>query len=112
MTRILVMPESHYIIIYDPVVITHLAHIERKYYSLVRQAIEQQLGYEPSIATRNRKYYGMSMAFGEVWEMRCGPNNRFRVFYRIDDELEQVRVLGVLEKERNKLYLGDEEFEL
>ena len=104
------MPSSPYTLIYDPVMISHLARIERKYHGFIRQNIEEQLRYGPGVATRNRKPYGVSMAFGDAWELRFGLANRFRVFYRINDVVRQVRVLGILVKIGNRLYLGDEEF--
>jgi hypothetical protein len=54
----------------------------------------------------------MTLAFGEVWELRLGPDNRFRVFYRFIDDLRLVRVLGILVTMRAKLYFGDEEFDI
>jgi len=105
------MPEPAFTIVYDSAVLVHLAGIERRYHSLIRSHIEQQLMHEPGIQTRNRKPYGKSMTFGEAWELRCGLGNRFRVFYRIDAERRQVRVLAILVKVREKLYAGDEVFE-
>ena len=44
-----------YRIIYDVEVRRHLAAIDRKYHSLIRQTIEQQLSHQPDVETRNRK---------------------------------------------------------
>ena len=49
---------------------------------------------------------------GAGWELRLGPGNRFRVFYRVDIERQQVRTLAIAVKERNRLFLGGEEVEL
>jgi hypothetical protein len=48
---------------------------------------------------------------GADWDLRCGPNNRFRVLYRIADTYE-VYVLAVGIKDGNRLLIGGEEFEL
>jgi hypothetical protein len=47
--------------------------------------------------------------FGEAWELRLGPDNRFRVFYRIDEDVSRVRVLAITIKS-GKLYIGGKEF--
>ena len=91
----------------------HLAAVEKKSQGVILEAIEAQLTFEPVVETRNRKPLSEPSVFGVVWEIRFGkPDNRFRVFYRIDDELHQVRVLAILVKRNNKLYVGNKEFEL
>jgi mRNA-degrading endonuclease RelE of RelBE toxin-antitoxin system len=50
--------------------------------------------------------------FGATWELRFGPNNRFRVFYEVDNDEHTVQVLAIGIKERNRLFIGGEEFEL
>ena len=86
--------------------------IERRYHSMIRQRIESQLRYDPDTETRNRKPLSRPAAFGSVWELRFGPDNRFRVFYRTDRTLHQVHVLAIGIKIRDRLYIGGEEFEL
>jgi hypothetical protein len=100
-------------LVYDQEIGQHLAAIERKYHSLIRQTITEQLTYEPDGQTRNRKPLSRSAEFGDAtWEIRFGPNNRFRVFYRIDVSKKQVRILAIGVKKRNQLWLGGERFEL
>ena len=100
-------------LVYDQEIRQHIAAIERKYHSLIRQTITEQLTYEPDVQTRNRKPLSTSAEFGDAtWEIRFGPNNRFRVFYRIDVSKEQVRILAIGVKKRNQLWLGGERFEL
>jgi hypothetical protein len=48
---------------------------------------------------------------GAAWELRCGPDNRFRVFYRLNRELRQVYILAIGVKERSRVVIGGEEFE-
>jgi hypothetical protein len=99
-------------LIYDPEVTRHLDAIETKYHSLIRTTIEEQLRFEPETATRNRKQLERLIDLGARWELRLGPGNRFRVFYRVDVEQRQVRVLAIAEKKRNRLFIEGEEVEL
>jgi len=46
---------ASYRIVYDVEVRRHLAAIDQKYHSLIRQAIGQQLSHQPDVETRNRK---------------------------------------------------------
>jgi hypothetical protein len=46
------------------------------------------------------------------WELRCGPGNRFRVFYDVDSSSQVVQVLAIGLKDRNRLLIGAEEYEL
>ena len=49
---------------------------------------------------------------GTAWEIRFGPNNRFRVFYRTDASTGEVHILAIGVKEGDRLFVGGEEFEL
>jgi hypothetical protein len=66
--------------------------------------------YEPNVRTRNHKPLVKPSQFGEAWELRVGPDNRFRVFYRFDEPVNHVRVLAIAEKRGEKLYVGGKEF--
>src|SRR5690349_15519888 len=113
LTIIMVMArQSPFTLIYDPEVTGHLAAIERKYHSLIRRTIEEQLRFEPEAPTRNRKQLERPIDLGARWELRLGPDNRFRVFYRVDPERRQVRILAVGVKERDRLFIVGEEVKL
>ena len=99
-------------LVYDPQAVGHLDAIELKYHSLIRRTIEEQLGFEPETPARNRKPLEQPIALGARWELRLGPDNRFRVFYRVDADQRQVRILGIGVKERNRVFLGGEEVKL
>src|SRR6266481_5358494 len=86
--------------------IEHLDLIEAKYHGLVRQTINEQLTVAPTKETRNRKPLEQPAPFGASWELRCGPDNRFRVFYDVDSESQQVQVLAVGVKDRSRLLIG------
>jgi len=99
-------------LIYDVAIGQHLAPIERKYHSLIRQTIKEQLSYEPETETRNRKPLERPTELGATWELRFGPNNRFRVLYQTDHALHQVEILAIGVKKGNTLFIGGEEYEL
>ena len=46
------------------------------------------------------------------FEIRFGPENRFRVLYDIDVERRAVRIVAIGEKDGNRLIVGGEEIEL
>ena len=46
------------------------------------------------------------------WELRFGPDNRFRVFYRIDSEAREVLILAIGVKKGSVLHIGRSRFEL
>ncbi len=98
-----------YTIIYDPEVKQHLKAIERRHYSLIRTAIENQLQFEPDVETRNRKPLTRPVEFEAGWELRCGPDNRFRVFYQVDVEQREVYILAIGVKVGNRVWIGGEE---
>lgn len=99
-------------LIYAPLVKDHLKVIESKYYSLVRSTIEKRLQFEPDVETRNRKPLKRPIEFEAEWEIRFGPNNRFRVFYEVNRENHQVNILAIGEKKGSQLFIGGKEFEL
>jgi mRNA-degrading endonuclease RelE of RelBE toxin-antitoxin system len=87
----------------------HLRAIERKHHSRIRETIDEQLRFEPDRATRNRKPLKPPAPFEAGWELRCGPDNRFRVFYDLDLENREVEILAIGMKERNRVLIGGEE---
>jgi hypothetical protein len=68
--------------------------------------------FHPNAETRNRKPLKRPIAFGADWELRLGPDNRFRVFYQVNAASREVRLLAVGVKDRNRLLIGGEEFEV
>jgi mRNA-degrading endonuclease RelE of RelBE toxin-antitoxin system len=100
-----------YTLIYDIKARQHLARIERKYHSLIREKIEEFLTREPDKETRNRKPLSRPSVLGTAWELRCGPDNRFPVYYRVNRESRHVYILAIGVKERARVLIGGEEFE-
>jgi hypothetical protein len=105
------MPKKQpFVLVYADDVKLHLRSIDRKHHSAIRSEIETQLLYEPEVETRSREPLKRPVSFGADWELRLGPDNAFRAFYQVDAENREVRVLAVSVKERNKLFIGEEEY--
>jgi len=112
MTIIMVMAKKQaFTLTYADEVKDHLQAIESKYHSIIQSTIESQLSHEPDVETRNRKPLKLPIEFGADWELRLGPDNRFRVFYEVDAAAREVRILAIGMKDRNRLFFGGEEFE-
>jgi hypothetical protein len=99
-------------LIYAAQVKDHLKTIARKYHSLIRDTIESQLRFEPDVETKNRKTIEQPAAVAADWELRFGPNNRFRAFYTINIGHGEVYIVAIGVKQGNKLSIGREEVEL
>ncbi len=104
--------KSRFDLIYAPQVKTHLQSIERRYHLLIHRTIETQLQFEPNVETRNRKPLKRPVELGADWEIRFGPDNRFRVFYSVEQENRQVFILAIGVKRGNRLIIGREEVNL
>lgn len=106
------MPMSspkRYILVYTASFNRHLKLVEAKYHTLIRETLENQLQYEPDARTRNRKPLNKPMAVKAEWELRFGPDNRFRVFYSVVDQ--EVVLLAFGEKAGNRLFIEGKEVE-
>ncbi len=99
-------------IIFAPEVLDHLDAIELKHHSLLERVIDEQLSFTPDVETRNRKLLEQPAPFDAIWELRFGPNNRFRLFYDIDEVDHRVFILAIGVKIRERLMIGGEEFSL
>src|SRR5438046_2514431 len=96
---------------FAPEAVRHLDLIEPKYNGLLRRSVNEQLTYTPTQETRNRKPLDQPAPFGASWVLRCGPDNRFRVFYDVDVAAYVVEVLAIAVKYRDRLSIGGEEYE-
>ena len=96
-------------LVYADEVKLHLQAIEPKFYPGIQSEIEVQLIHEPDVETRNRKPLKRPVSFGADWELRLGPDNRFRVFYQVNTEGRKVRILAGGVKKRNQLFIGGDE---
>jgi mRNA-degrading endonuclease RelE of RelBE toxin-antitoxin system len=103
--------QSKFTLSFAPEAIEHLDGIESKYHGMLRRTINEQLSNTPTKETRNRKPLDQPAPFGASWELRCGPDNRFRVFYDVDTAAHEVQVLAIGVKEPNRLLIGGEEYQ-
>jgi mRNA-degrading endonuclease RelE of RelBE toxin-antitoxin system len=101
---------AKYTLVFAPEVVDHLDAIERKLHRTLQRAINEQLTYTPTTETRNRKPLEQPAPFDATWELRCGPDNRFRVFYDVAPEELTVLILAIGVKERDRLFIGGEEY--
>ena len=97
---------------FAPETVDHLDPVERKYHRLIEKTIDEQLSYTPEQETRNRKPLERPTSFGATWELRFGPNNRFRVFYEVDAVERIVQILAIGVKEGNRLFIGGKEVQI
>jgi mRNA-degrading endonuclease RelE of RelBE toxin-antitoxin system len=97
---------------YDEATKEQLQAIPAKYHSLIRTVIEEQLLFEPENETRNRKPLQQPAPFEATWELRFGPDNRFRVLYGVDHERREVQIQAIGVKKGNRLFVAGEEVEL
>ena len=112
MAIILAMPRRPvFEVIFDALALDHMDAIGSTYDSLIRRTVDEQLIHEPDIPTRNRKPLPRETAIGATWEVRCGPGNRFRIFYDIHRDQRLVVVLAIARKVGNPLFVGREKFE-
>jgi len=101
-----------YVLAFASEVTQHLRAIDAKYHALIREKIGEQLRFEPAAETTNRKPLRQPAPFGATWEIRFGPDNRFRVLYDIDPAAGEVRIMAIGEKQRERLFIGGEEVQL
>ena len=101
----------NYSLVYAPEVHAHLKSVERRYLRLLEETIKEQLSFTPDQKTRNRKPLEETPGpFGATWELRCGPANRFRIFYEIVLKRQEVWILAIGVKVRDKLHFAGKEF--
>jgi mRNA-degrading endonuclease RelE of RelBE toxin-antitoxin system len=114
MVRIMAImsPRQPYTLVYARGVTKHLKSIDAKYDSLIRETMEEQLLFEPDLETKNRKPLRQPAPFAAQWEIRFGPDNRFRVLYDIDAEQRTVQIVAIGEKQGNCLIVAGEEVDL
>lgn len=97
-----------YAIEYSPETIGHLRVLTARQRTTVFDTVEEQLGHQPKVETRNRKPMRPNPI--APWELRIGT---LRVYYDVEDAPEPkvlIRAIGV--KERNRVLIGNEEIEL
>jgi mRNA-degrading endonuclease RelE of RelBE toxin-antitoxin system len=100
-----------FVIIFAPEVGTHLEAIDLKHHLLIHETINDQLEHTPLDETRNRKPLTPPGVLGGDWELRLGPQNRFRVIYEVNRQEKVVRIVAIGVKVGNRLYVAGEEYQ-
>jgi mRNA-degrading endonuclease RelE of RelBE toxin-antitoxin system len=101
-------PAQRFRLFFMPVTRQHLQHIDRKWHMLIREKCHEQLTYDALVETRNRKPLRRPI-LDAAWKIRFGPDNQFRVFYRVDQSRGEIYIVAIGEKKGNRLYVGGEE---
>ena len=83
----------------------HLAEFSARERKIVLDAIEANLAWEPSVASKNRKLLRTNPLAS--WELRVGL---FRVFYNVS--ATTVVIVAVGRKSHNKLFLAGRKYRL
>src|SRR5262245_54069827 len=96
--------QKRFTIDFLPRALEHLDSIDAKHRSEIQKAMQEQLVVTPNEVTRNRKPLQHPGPFEATWELRCGTDNRFRIFFDIDDVESIVHVQAIGLKVREKLY--------
>ena len=104
-----IMGGGSYEILLTKDAMAHIRSLDRKHHGMVFKVLRQQLSLEPFTEARNRKPLNIPAPFGAHWELRFGPQNRFRAFYALDGERGAVVVLAVGEKVRDRLRIAGRE---
>ena len=91
----------------------HLGAIDGRHHRDIFDTIDEQLRYQPSVKTRNRKPMERPTSWGiGMWELRFGPNNELRVYYKFDEKEHIVSIEAIGIKVRSRLIVGGQEVEL
>jgi mRNA-degrading endonuclease RelE of RelBE toxin-antitoxin system len=94
-----------YEIIFEPDAMDHLRALSARDRATVFEKVEGQLSYEPGKETRHRKRLRPNPL--APWEVRIGT---LRVFYDINEEASEVRIVAVGRKRGNRLFIAGQEF--
>jgi mRNA-degrading endonuclease RelE of RelBE toxin-antitoxin system len=97
-----------YEIEYSPESEEHLAVLTARQRSTIFDTVDDQLGHQPGVETKNRK--PMRPNSIAPWELRIG---KLRVYYEFEEQPEKVvTVLAIGIKERDRVTIAGEEVEL
>ena len=84
-----------------------LAWFKKNEQNAIRDGIDENLGYEPTVETHNRKKLRPNET--AEWELKIG---KFRVFYDVDEAVPLVVIDAMAEKRRDLLFFQGEEGEI
>jgi mRNA-degrading endonuclease RelE of RelBE toxin-antitoxin system len=93
-----------YEIEFTPEAFQDLRYFKKFEQSIILDAIQTQLLYEPATETRNR--FRRNPPDMAAWELRVGV---FRVFYNVDELVQIVRIERIGEKPNNTVFFRRQE---
>jgi mRNA-degrading endonuclease RelE of RelBE toxin-antitoxin system len=96
-----------YRIEYSPETSNHFRFLTTRQRSIVFDAIDEQLTYEPTVEIRNRKRMRPNPLAS--WELRIGD---LRVYYDVMDSPPTVIILAIGIKRGNRVYISGEGVDL
>ena len=94
-------------IIFNESALEDLRFLAKTEQTNILAAVERQLADEPLKATRNRKPLRPNDL--SRWALRAGV---IRVFYDVDEQVQEVTIKAVGRKEHNKLFIRGQEYQL
>ena len=105
----LILEPVPYRIEYSPDAVEHLRALTARQRALILLGVNEQLGQQPTVPTRNRKRMRTNPV--AQWELRIGS---LRVYYDVEEEepTKTVVVLAVGAKEGNRVSIGGEVIDL
>lgn len=93
---------------YSPEAEEHLSGLTARQRGTVFDTVDDQLGHQPTVETKNRKPMRPNPI--APWELRIG---KLRVYYDVEEEPEKiVTILAIGVKERNRVRIAGEEIDL
>jgi mRNA-degrading endonuclease RelE of RelBE toxin-antitoxin system len=91
-----------------PEVYEHLVRFSKRDQSLILDTLPRQLGYQPTVETRNRKRLVANLI--APWELRI---ERYRVYFEVQEEPDRVvRIVAIGLKIRENVLIGGVEVKL
>ncbi|NET62039.1 MAG: hypothetical protein F6K47_39750 [Symploca sp. SIO2E6] len=97
-----------YRIEYSPESEAHLQYLTTRQQVIVIDGIDEQLMYQPTVETRNRKLMRPNPL--APWELRIG---NLRIYYDVEEEPEPVVYINAVGlKERNQVLIAGEVYNL
>lgn len=88
--------------------IEHLRYLSARQRSIIFDAVDKQLCYEPKVETRNRKLMRSNAL--SVYELRV---QNLRIYFDVEEIPEKVVVIRAIgQKDRNQIYIGGEKITL
>jgi mRNA-degrading endonuclease RelE of RelBE toxin-antitoxin system len=99
-----------YRIILEDAALEHLRSLSAGLRAKLAAALHSQLVHEPVVETRNRKRMDPDRRmYVAPWELRVG---QLRVYYAVKEEAALVVVTKIGIKDRDRVIIGGERFEL